>query len=63
MAARNDLTDRNGKSKEMIKRGVRLTNEENAMLNILMSQTGLNLRDLISHLIEEEYNKLNNEGK
>lgn len=63
MAARNDLTDRNGKSKEMIKRGVRLTDKENSMLNTLMDQTGLNLRDLISHLIKEEYNKLNNKGE
>ena len=59
MAARKDLTDRNGKSKEMIKRGVRLTDSENSMLNNLIAQTGLNLRDLIAELIEEKYNELN----
>ena len=59
MAARKDLTDRNGKSKDMIKRSVRLTDEENTMLNNLMGKTGLNLRDLIAHLVEEKYNKLN----
>lgn len=59
MAARKDLTDRNGKSKEMIKRGVRLTDSENLMLNNLIAQTGLNLRDLIAELIEEKYNELN----
>lgn len=55
MAARNDLTDRNGKSKEMIKRGIRLTNQENFRLEILMTMFGLNLRDLISTLINEKY--------
>ena len=59
MAARKDLTDRNGKSKEMIKRGVRLTDSENSMLNSLIAQTGLNLRDLIAQLVEEKYNELN----
>lgn len=59
MAARKDLTDRNGKSKEMVKRGVRLTDSENSMLNDLIAQTGLNLRDLIAQLIEEKHNELN----
>lgn len=63
MAARKDLTDRNGKSKEMVKRGVRLTNSENAMLNSLIAQTGLNLRDLIAQLIEEKYNELSKGDK
>lgn len=59
MAARKDLTDRNGKSKEMPKRGIRLTDEENAKLNTLIVQTGKSLRDLIADLINREYNKLN----
>ena len=63
MAARKDLTDRNGKSKDMVKRSVRLTDEENAMLNGLMAQTGLNLRDLIAQLIEEKYNESNKGGR
>lgn len=63
MAARNDLTDRNGKSKEMIKRGFRLTNEENEMLNSVVAQTGLTLRDLIAQLVEEKYNELNGGNK
>ena len=63
MAARKDLTDRNGKSKDMVKRSVRLTDEENAMLNGLMAQTGLNLRDLIAQLVEEKYNESNKGGR
>ena len=63
MAARKDLTDRHGKSKEMIKRGVRLTNEENEKLNSLVAQTGLTLRDLVAQLIEEKYNELNKGDK
>ena len=56
MAARKDLTDRNGKSQEMVKRSFRLTDEENAMLNHLIAQTGLTLRDLMAQLVEEKYN-------
>lgn len=63
MAARKDLTDRNGKSKDMVKRGVRLTDSENSMLNSLIAQTGLNLRDLIAQLIEEKYNELSKGDK
>lgn len=59
MAARKDLTDRNGKSQEMVKRSFRLTDAENAILNHLTAQTGLTLRDLIAQLVEEKYNKLN----
>lgn len=59
MAARNDLTDRDGKSKEMIKRGFRLTDEENEMLNSLLAHTKLTLRDLLAQLIEEKYNQIN----
>lgn len=58
MAARNDLTDRNGKSKEMIKRGVRLTDEENYRLERLMTMSGLNLRDLIATLVNEKYESI-----
>ena len=58
MEARKDLTDRNGKSQEMVKRSFRLTDEENAMLNHLTAQTGLTLRDLMAQLVEEKYNKL-----
>ena len=56
MAARKDLTDRNGKSQEMVKRSFRLTDAENAILNHLTAQTGLTLRDLIAQLVEEKYN-------
>ncbi len=58
MAARKDLTDRNGKSKEMIKRGVRLTDEENYRLERLMTMSGLNLRDLIATLVNEKYESI-----
>ena len=58
MAARNDLTDRNGKSKEMTKRGIRLTEEENNKLNELVSNSGLTLRDYIAGLIEIEYENM-----
>lgn len=60
MATRKDLTDRNGKSQEMVKRSFRLTDAENVMLNHLTAQTGLTLRDLIAQLVEEKYNELNN---
>ena len=63
MAARKDVIDRNGKSKEMVKRGFRLTNEENEMLNSVVAQTGLTLRDLIAQLVEEKYNELNGGNK
>jgi hypothetical protein len=59
MAARKDLTDRKGKSKEMIKRGIRLTDEENNKLNRLMGDMGLNLRDLIAYLVEKEFKERN----
>lgn len=63
MATRKDSTDRNGKAREMKLRGVRLTDAEDAMLNDLMAQTGLKLRDLIAQLIEEKYNELNKGDK
>lgn len=59
MALRKDLTDRQGKSLDMIKRGIRLTDEENCKLNKLLDITGITLRDLIASLIEQEYKKIN----
>lgn len=59
MALRKDLTDRQGKSLDMIKRGIRLTDEENYKLNKLLDVTGMTLRDLIASLIEEKYKQLN----
>lgn len=63
MAARNDLTDRNGKSKEMAKRGMRLTDQENFKLNTLLANSGMTLRDYIANLIEIEHEKLKGENK
>lgn len=62
MAVRKDSTDRNGKSREMAKRGIRLTDEENSKLNELVAHSGMNLRDYISNLIEIEYEKLKGEN-
>lgn len=63
MALRHDLVDRKGKSSEMPKRGIRLTDEENTKLNELMDATGMNLRDLIASLIEEKYKNLKLDSK
>lgn len=63
MAARNDLTDRNGKSKEMSKRTMRLTDTENYKLNKLLSQSGITLRDYMANLIEIEYKKIKGEDE
>lgn len=62
MAARNDLTDRGGKSKEMAKRTMRLTETENEKLNMLLAQSGMTLRDYMANLIEIEYEKLKGEN-
>lgn len=61
MAARNDLTDRGGKSKEMAKRTMRLTDVENEKLNTLLIQSGMTLRDYMASLIEVEYEKIEDE--
>lgn len=63
MAARNDLTNRNGKSKEMAKRTMRLTDIENSKLNELLTHSGMTLRDYMANLIEIEYSKLKGENK
>lgn len=55
MATRKDYTDREGLGKQMIKRGIRLTEEENEMLNELLEVNEMTLRDFIASLIEEEY--------
>lgn len=62
MAARNDLTDRDGKSKEMAKRTMRLTEIENFKLNTLLAQSGMTLRDYMARLIELEYEKTKGEN-
>lgn len=59
MATRKDLTDRGGKSRDMVKRSFRVTDTENDKLNRLLAQTGLTLRDLMAYLIEKEFDKLN----
>ena len=55
MATRKDYTDREGQAKEMKKRSIRLTDEENETLNELLDITGMTLRDLIAEMIEERY--------
>lgn len=50
-------TDRAGASLEMIQRKVRLTEDENEMLNELLEFNQMTLRDLIAALIEDEYIK------
>lgn len=50
-------TDRSGASLEMIQRKVRLTEDENEMLNELLEFNQITLRDLIAALIEDEYIK------
>lgn len=48
-------TDRSGQGRQMVKRQVRLTDDENEMLNELLAATGLTLRDLIAEMIDERY--------
>lgn len=58
MAKRNDHGDRKGKSLEMKQRCLRLTDDENEMLNALIKEKGVTFRDLIVELLEQESNKL-----
>ena len=55
---RKDYVDRNGKAQEMIKRTVRLTDDENMQLNELLSFTGMTLRDLVASLVSNEHKKI-----
>lgn len=48
-------TDRNGMGKQMTKRQVRLTDDENEQLNEILNKTGTTLRDLIAELINERW--------
>ncbi|EGT3617261.1 hypothetical protein [Clostridium perfringens] len=55
MKIKRSYKDREGNSLEMKKRTIRLTNEENEMLDEILDITKLSLRDLISEMIEERY--------
>ncbi|MGV2803586.1 hypothetical protein GNF85_07810 [Clostridium perfringens] len=55
MIIKKKLTHRDGKSLEMKQRKMRLTEEENEKLDELLAKTKLNLRDLMSELIEERW--------
>lgn len=48
-------TDRNGMGRQMQRRAVRLTEEENSMLNEVLEKTGQTLRDFFAELIEERW--------
>lgn len=62
MAFNPKYTDREGQGRNMIRRAVRLTEEENEMLNEILSKTGYTLRDLIAELVEERWmEEFNNE--
>lgn len=47
--------DRDGKSLEMKKRTIRLTVEEDGLLDELLATTGLSLRNLFSEMITHRY--------
>ena len=49
------FTNREGQSRKMKVRQLRLTDDENEMLNELLAATGLTLRDLVSEMIDERY--------
>lgn len=49
------FTNREGQSRKMKVRQLRLTDDENEMLNELLAATGLTLRDLIAEMIDERY--------
>lgn len=55
MATRKDHQDRGGKSTEMVKRTVRLTQEENNKLNEILEVSKSTLRDAIADMIEKRY--------
>lgn len=63
MATRKDYTDRSGEGKQMKQRLLRLTDEENEMLDDLIAETGMTMRDLIAILIENEHIKLIKKNK
>ncbi len=48
-------TDRGGQGRKMKVRQLRLTDDENEMLNELLAATELTLRDLIAEMIDERY--------
>lgn len=56
------FTDRGGESLQMKKRTVRLTEDENEMLEELLKHTGVTLRDLIAEMIEERWMEEINNG-
>ena len=57
MAVRKDYTDRNGLGKQMVRRSIRLTEDEDLMLSEMLQMNNLTLRDYIASLIEEDYIK------
>lgn len=58
MARGINVTDRKGKSQEMIQRKIRLTEEENIKLNYLVDVKGKSLRDTLVELIDKEFNRI-----
>lgn len=48
-------TDREGQGRQMTRRTVRLTDEENAKLDEVLNKTGYTLRDLFSEMLEERW--------
>lgn len=63
MAFNPKYTDREGQGRSMVRRTVRLTEEENGMLDEILAKTGYTLRDLIAELVEERWMEEFNNGK
>lgn len=63
MAFNPKYTDRNGQARQMKVRQIRITEEENEMLEELLSKTGYTLRDLMAEMIEERWMEEFNNGK
>ena len=51
------FTDRQGQANDMKQRKVRLTDEENRMLDEVLEKTGYTLRDLFAELVEERWHE------
>ncbi|GAA0715516.1 hypothetical protein GCM10008904_32450 [Paraclostridium ghonii] len=58
MTIREGYNDRQGKSKLMKKRTIRVTEEENKAIDELLEIKGKTLRDVITDLVFEEIDRL-----
>lgn len=63
MAFNPRYTDREGQGRNMVRRTVRLTDEENKQLDEVLKKTEMTLRDLVAEMINERWMEEINNGK